>query len=465
MGSHRHPDDRDEDYDGPTDAGPDEADHFGLFDDSAGDGSRVGSDDRPTGEMDLGALRDVLAGRRQHEEPERRAARADVPAPRRRKKGRRALTAILSILVVAAIAAGVVFGIMWWRQSTAAPEDWAGTGERTVVIRVYSGDGLYDVGQTLVNAGVVASVNSFVAAAGDDGRLSGLQPGYYLVHEHSSAQAIVNDLANPDNRKGMVRIIPGQTLADITKVATDGTHGTQPGILTVITEACVPTNGTSACFTEEELQQVATSAKLTELGVVGWALDAAAKAPDQTRRLEGLILPGDYDVAPGSTAFEALRDVVSASTARWNTSGIVAAAETQHTTPYQLAIIASLAQAEGQGDDMRKVARVIDNRLDIDMKLEFDSTVNYGLGRASISTTDAERTDKANLYSTYAHQGLTPTPIGAPGPKALDAASDPIPGPWLFFVAIDLDGNTCFSETYDQHLKCVAEARANGVFG
>lgn len=464
MGSHHHPDDPDDDFDGASDTGRDGGDHFGLFDDAPG----AHDDDRPTGEMDLDALREVLAGRRHHEEPERsprRAARAEAPAPRRRRKGRRALTAIIALLVVGLIAAGVVFGIMWWRQSNTAPEDWAGTGERTVVVRVYSGDGLYDVGQTLVKAGVVASVKSFVAVAGDDGRLSGLQPGYYLVHEHSSSQSIVNDLANPDSRLGQVRIFPGQTLADITKVDTDGKTGIKEGILSAIASACTPTNGDDACFTVDQLREVARTAKLTDLGVVGWALDDASKAPDQDRRLEGLILAGDYDVAPGSTAFEALRDVVSSSTARWNTSGIVAAAEAQQTTPYRLAVIASLAQAEGRGDDMRKVARVIDNRLEDGMPLEFDSTVNYGLDRSSISTTNAERTDASNLYSTYAHKGLTPTPIGAPEPQALDAALDPVPGPWLYFVAIDLDGNTCFSETYDQHLKCVDEARANGVFG
>ncbi len=70
-----------------------------------------------------------------------------------------------------------------------------------------------------------------------------------------------------------------------------------------------------------------------------------------------------------------------------------------------------------------------------------------------------------NAYSTYAHEGLTPTPIGAPGPEALDAAGDPATGDWLYFVAVDLDGHTCFSVTDEDHAKCVDQARANGVFG
>lgn len=460
VGSHHRPEDPDDEtYDGPAEH---DADHFGLFDDAPD-----GHDDEPaTGEMDLDELREVLAGRRHHEDRPARRRVAEAPPKKRRRRGlRRALTAIIAILVVGAIVAGLVFGINWWRQRNAAPEDWAGVGERTIVVRVQSGEGLYDVGKTLVTAGAVATVKAFVAVASDDGRLSALQPGYYRVHEHSSSAAVVDDLADPDNRLGELRILPGQTLDDITKVDTDGKKGTKPGILSAIVEACTPTDGDQACFTVDDLKKEAETAKLADLGVVGWAMDAAAKAPDQAKRLEGLILAGDYDIAPGSSAFEALRDVVSASAAQWNNTNIVTAARSLGTTPYALAIIASLTLAEGKGDDMRKVARVIDNRLAIDKPLQFDSTVNYGLGRASISTTEAERLDKANLYSTYAHSGLTPTPIGAPSLAALDAAIDPATGDWLYFVAIDKEGNTCFSITGEEHQKCVDEARANGVFG
>jgi len=99
------------------------------------------------------------------------------------------------------------------------------------------------------------------------------------------------------------------------------------------------------------------------------------------------------------------------------------------------------------------------------MKLQLDSTVNYGLDRAQIFTTNTERLDPDNVYSTYAHAGLTPTPIGSPGPDALDAAVDPATGTWLYFVAVDTDGHTCFSTTQAEHEACVQKARANGVFG
>jgi UPF0755 protein len=463
MGSHHRPED---DEIGDDVDRADGEDHFDLFDERPG---AAGDDPAVTGEYDLSELREVLAGRGSAVEDDAAApgseagSRRQTAATRRRRHPVR--STIIALVVLALIAGGITVGVLWWQHRTSAPEDWAGTGARTLVVRVQPGDGLYMVGQTLVDAGVVASVPVFVSVATDDGRLSALQPGYYLVHEHSSAQAAVDDLANPDHRLGQLRVIPGDTLADVTTVSTSGEKGTKEGILAKIAKACVPTNGAERCFSTDELWQVAETATPSDLGVVGWATDSVSAVADPKRRLEGLILPGDYDIAPGSSAFEALRAVVSASAAQWNTTGIVAAAKKQSLTPYQLATIASLVQAEGIGDDMRKVARVIYNRLDIDKKLQFDSTVNYGLNRASISTTEAERLDEANVYSTYAHAGLPPTPIGAPGPDALDAADDPAPGEWLYFVAIDLEGHTCFSVTDEEHAECVDQARANGVFG
>lgn len=443
-------------------------DQLGIFDvDPAGPG---------TGEVDLSELRAALArnggngaapgsngGVPQHR-LSRTAERREHRARERRRRKRRVRSTIVAVLVMALIVAAVVVGLVVWRNSDKQPTDWAGTGSTVVVVRVYNGDGLTDVGQTLAQAGVVANAAQFVKVASGNAKMKALQPGYYTVHQHSSSQAVVSELIDPANRVGRLRIIPGQTLADLTKVSTSGATSTQPGILTRIVQACVPTNGESACFSADDLWKVEETASLSDLGVVGWAVDAVKKAPDPKKRLEGLILPGDYDIAPGSTAEQALEAVVRASAAAWNNTGIVAEAKAEGMTPYRLAIVASLVQGEGQAPDMPKISRVIYNRLDKSMALKFDSTVNYALDRAQISTSDADRSNPSP-YNTYAHKGLPPTPIGAPGPDALDAAGNPADGSWLYFVAIDKKGNTCFSTTDAQHEACVEKARANGVFG
>ena len=223
-------------------------------------------------------------------------------------------------------------------------------------------------------------------------------------------------------------------------------------------------NGVSSCFTAEQLWQVEETGDLKSMGLPSWAAAGVAAAPDPRKRLEGLLAPGDYDIAPGSTPEQALEAAISASTANWNATDIVAGSAALSRDTYQVAVVASLVEREGIVADMPKVARVVYNRLAAGMKLQFDSTVNYSLDRAQISTTAAERANDSP-YNTYTAAALPPTPISSPGAEAVDAAVDPADGQWLYFVKVDKAGNSCFSVTLAEHNKCVAKARANGVFG
>ena len=72
----------------------------------------------------------------------------------------------------------------------------------------------------------------------------------------------------------------------------------------------------------------------------------------------------------------------------------------------------------------------------------------------------------AGPYNTYSasSKGLTPTPIGSPGREAIEAAINPEPGKWLYFVKCQKDGTSCFNETFPEHDKTVAKAIEEGVF-
>jgi aminodeoxychorismate lyase len=105
---------------------------------------------------------------------------------------------------------------------------------------------------------------------------------------------------------------------------------------------------------------------------------------------------------------------------------------------------------------------VILNRLDEPMRLEFDSTVNYGLDDVELATSDEDRA-RQTPWNTYAMDGLPATPIAAPSDDALHAMEHPAEGNWLFFVTIDNKGTTVFNDTFEKHLEDVDRALESGI--
>ena len=95
------------------------------------------------------------------------------------------------------------------------------------------------------------------------------------------------------------------------------------------------------------------------------------------------------------------------------------------------------------------------------MKLQLDSTVNYALNRTTARVSIAD-TRVDSPYNTYLVNGLPPTPINSPGAAAIEAALDPTPGPWLYWVTTDLaTGTTKFATTYQEFEQYKAEFDAS----
>ena len=128
---------------------------------------------------------------------------------------------------------------------------------------------------------------------------------------------------------------------------------------------------------------------------------------------------------------------------------------------YEGIVLASMIETEVLLDEERPVvSSVINNRLEIGMKLDIDATVLYALG-----TRDITQFDRAvdSPYNTYIVGGLPPTPIAAPGRASLEAAAAPEETPYFFYVLSDLEGRHAFAATIEEHNDNVAKARADGV--
>ncbi|MFE9120280.1 endolytic transglycosylase MltG [Streptomyces sp. NPDC007172] len=197
----------------------------------------------------------------------------------------------------------------------------------------------------------------------------------------------------------------------------------------------------------------------------GTTRQAVAKAglklpPEAKGNPEGYLFPATYPVTDDTTPAGLLAYMVETATKRFGQDRITEGARRGALTVYQVVTIAGIVQAEADTTaDMGKVSRVIRNRLARGMPLQMDSTLNYALNRSTLATTTGDtRTDSP--YNTYEHKGLPPTPIANPGQEAVEAAINPTPGDWLYFVTV-APGDTRFTDSYAQQRLNVREFNEN----
>lgn len=336
------------------------------------------------------------------------------PSPNRASPWRK-VAALVSALVVVAAIGSAVFLV----RSPAATEDFAGTGTGEVAITVARGDTITEIGRALKEAGVVASVDAFVSAALVDDKGASIGPGRYTLRRGMSGVDAVALMLDPKSRAQSRLVLPeGLRMGQTVDLAAEAT-------------------GLPADSFEEVLD------KPGGLGLPDWS----------GGRPEGFLFPASYDLAGDETAERVLQTLVARFSQASADLNLVERAKARGIDPYEVLVIASIVQAEGQPDDFAKVARVIYNRLDDDMPLQMDSTVAYGLGIVDL-TLSAEQLASDSPYNTYVVKGLPPTPINSPGEAAIEAALQPAQGPWLYFVTVNPDtGETKFTKRYEKFLE------------
>jgi UPF0755 protein len=352
--------------------------------------------------------------------PRRRSQRA---AEKRRKRRRRRtwVTAVILVAGLSAAGAGAWLGlrpiVSSIMSSFGAPQDYKGSGTTPVDVKIPPGATGTKIAQLLVDAGVVKSTKAYLDAADQTAASTSIQAGTYALKKQMSAQAALQALLNPDSRQlKQVTIPEGWRL---------------PMIIAAVSKV-----------TGVPKAQVETAAKDT----AALGLPAGVKSP------EGYFFPATYDVEPSTTAEDLLREMAAKTEETLTGLGVAAADQNRVLT------LASLVQAEGRHpEDMGKIARVLVNRLAKNMPLQLDTTIHYATGKFTVQTTNADLAVKSP-YNTYTHAGLPPGPIGSPGTVALQAAINPTPGPWMYFVATDPStGKTEFGVTEADFQRMKAE--------
>ncbi|NCN51223.1 MAG: endolytic transglycosylase MltG [Candidatus Pacebacteria bacterium] len=117
-------------------------------------------------------------------------------------------------------------------------------------------------------------------------------------------------------------------------------------------------------------------------------------------------------------------------------------------------IMASIVQREARDyEQMRHVAGILWNRIDIGMALQVDATLQFVRGTSAQWWPNPTAADKALVspFNTYQNVGLPPQPISNPGIEAIQATLDYLDVPDLFYIHDPATGKMYFAETIDQH--------------
>ena len=170
---------------------------------------------------------------------------------------------------------------------------------------------------------------------------------------------------------------------------------------------------------------------------------------------EGRFFPDTYSYAKGSSDLAVLKRAAKAMDKRLDAAWALRSADTPLKSRDEALILASIVEKEtGKPSDRSQISGVFTNRLRLNMRLQTDPTVIYGLGDRFDGNLRKRDLTVDTPYNTYTRSGLPPTPIAMPGKAALLAAVQPAPTKALYFVSRG-DGTSQFSANLDDHNRAV----------
>lgn len=177
-------------------------------------------------------------------------------------------------------------------------------------------------------------------------------------------------------------------------------------------------------------------------------------------KLEGFLFPAAYELYADATV-ETLIDKMLTKfeqifgpiyTARANELGV---------SFYEVITLASILEKEAKPFDFAKVSAVFKNRMEKDLVLESDATLEYVLKTGTLNLTQ-EQLETQSGYNSHLNKGLPIGPISNPGDNAINAALYPDEGfiedQYLYFCLMNPEtGALIFARTLEEHNRNVAQ--------
>ena len=354
---------------------------------------------------------------------------------RRPRKGKGSLIALVMLGVIFMILGSIVFG--GWFLLVRSPGQAIETGKEVTVV-IPEGSSVSAIADILVQHGIVDNANMFKLMVRMRAGGTLFHAGSYTLVTGSGYDAAITALSAPP---APVEVV---TLTIIEGLRIDA-----------IAQAVSDQMGLSAAEFEARAHS----------GAPDYAETYPYLAGIYNGSLEGFLFPDTYEFTDEAT----IDDVIARMLARfddvWQSLEVPKERLEMFSVP-ELVTIASLTEREASWDKERPlVASVIENRLEIDMMLQFCSTVQFLLPpeRMTVLPLSLEDIQIESPYNTYRNAGLPPGPICNPSKASLEAAARPADTDYLYFVLTSKTGEQTFSRTWEEH--DAASALAAEVFG
>lgn len=314
--------------------------------------------------------------------------------------------------------------LLWYDGLLTQPLDLSGQ-EQAFAIEM--GEAVDSVANHLQEVGLIRDAESFRSYLVYSGLDTSIQAGEYQLSTAMSAMDIAYELQDATPEEVTFVVLPGWRVEEVAEsLSTSGLPITYDEFLTAVKDP------------PHQYEFLAGAGSV-----------------------EGFLYPDSYIFSRSLSSAEEMIHEMVRNFAVHITSDLIDGFQRQGLTVYQAVTLASMVEREAvQDDEQALIASVYLNRLNIQMKLDADPTVQYAIGYNFLQQTwwtnplSLIDLQVNSLYNTYRYEGLPPTPIASPGLGALRAVADPAETNYLFFRArCDGSGYHEFSETFDEHLQ------------
>ncbi len=286
--------------------------------------------------------------------------------------------------------------------------------QNTVDLAIEPGQSVKSITQTAVQSGIDTSATALYYLFKLSGQSKQIRAGSYEINSDTSPWDLLQKLVRGDEQLRGITLVEGWTWRQFRQLLNKTEY----------------LKHDSAGLSDEELMR--------QLGKPGMSP-------------EGRFFPDTYMVGKGTSDLHVLQRAAQAMDRQLATAW----SERDMGLPLQSAeqalILASIVEKEtGRVSDRPMIASVFINRLRIDMPLQTDPTVIYGMFERFDGNLRRVDLQTDHPWNTYTRKGLPPTPIAMPSKGALHAALHPATSQALYFVARG-DGSSQFSNNLTDH--------------